>query len=138
MIKKSFEIEFSSEFIASIMGNFPEAGLCLTCISFDYEAMEFEFWDHDSSPEDLSESIIPCVIQDLNLRRSGFVKDAVTYKLSRKEIEHGFSLMLDQVIAGKLDGLGLTYENIKDAGYWDACCADSLVQCAIFGEVIYG
>jgi hypothetical protein len=124
--------------IDEVMQNFPEASMCLTCVSFDYENMVYEFWDQEVTPETKEASIVPAVIQDMELRRSGFVKDAVTYRLSRNEIQNGMNILLGLIFDGKLKGLGLDKDNINDAGCWDAWSADALMQCAIFGDVIYG
>jgi len=132
------EFKVDPKLIEDVMQNFPEASQCLTCVSFKYEKMEFEFWDYEATPESKEDSIVPAVIQDLNLRRSGLVENAVTYKLTRKEIENGMKIMVELVFGGKLAGLGLGQDNFNDAGSWDSWCADALVQCAIFGEVIYG
>ena len=88
--------------------------------------------------ESKNESIISAKIENLELRLSGIVKNAVTYTLTQPILEKGLSILVEKILAGELEGLGLNSSNINDAGEWDADCADALVQCAIFGDVIYG
>lgn len=134
-----FEISINpTTLINEVMGNYPEYSLSLTCVDFDYKECKFQFWDHEVTPASKNESIIPAKIENLKLRLSGIVKDAVTYELTQPILEKGLSILVEKILAGELAGLGLDSSNITDACQWDADCADALVQCAIFGDVIYG
>ena len=124
--------------IRDVMQNFPEAGICLTCVEFDYDNLEFQFWDSEVDEDSASESIVSPTIEDLDLRRSGIVKNAVTYKIGKKELQKGLQILVDLLSKGGLQGLEISTANINDPGNWDALCCDALVQCAIFGDVIYG
>lgn len=66
------------------------------------------------------------------------MKNAVTYWLGRAEIEAGLKILAQKLADGELKGLSLAKGNIADSCHWDAFDADALVQCAIFGDVIYG
>jgi len=124
--------------IKEVMQNFPEAGICLTCVDFDYNKLEFQFWDSEVDEDSANESIVPPTIENLDLIRSGIVEDAVTYKLGKKELQKGLQILVDLLSKGDLQGLEINTTNINDPGNWDALCCDALVQCAIFGDVIYG
>lgn len=124
--------------IKEVMQNFPEAGICLTCVDFDYNKLEFQFWDSDVDEDSANESIVPPTIENLDLIRSGIVEDAVTYKLGKKELQKGLQILVNLLSKGDLQGLEINTTNINDPGNWDALCCDALVQCAIFGDVIYG
>lgn len=90
--------------------NFPEAGLCLRCTSWKYDAFSFEF------------------IDDEGKKHLVLLGDAV----------RGLRIFAGLVAAGRLPGLGLPADYLTDTGTWDAFAFDALAQCAIFGEVIYG
>lgn len=124
--------------IKEVMQNFPEAGICLTCVDFDYDKLEFDFWDHEVDEESAEKSIVPPTIQNLDLSRSGFIENAVTYKVGKKELQKGLQILVDLLSKGRLRGLSINTGNINKPGSWDALCCDALVQCAIFGDVIYG
>lgn len=91
--------------------NFPEAGMCLRCIGWDYKAFDFEFLD---------------------------TEDGKKYRVRLPDAVRGLRLFVAEVRAGKLAGLGLPAEFLTDTGDWDAFAFDALAQMAVFGEVIYG
>lgn len=139
MKKMQVTVKINPKLISDVMSNFPEASLCLQCVAFDYKKCEFEFWDQEVDSNSAEKSIVPAKIQDMNLRISGEVKNAVTYKVTKKELEKGLLILANKIGAGELPGLGLGMSDFNDDDEkWDAFAADALVQCAIFGDVIYG
>jgi hypothetical protein len=95
------------------MQNYPEASSpSLRCTSWEYKSDTYKFRD---------------------------VEENKTHKLSMPELLKGLQIMMDLMVAGKLKGIShYVMPNFQDPGYWDSDAADALVQCAIFGEVIYG
>lgn len=132
------EIDIPATLVDDVMANYPEASACLTCISYNYKACRFEFWDHEVTADDANKSIVPATVKDVELSRSGLVRGAVIYVLDRAALDRGMEILLRKVFAGELRGLSLNGGNVTDPGAWDMWCADALVQCAVFGEVIYG
>lgn len=124
--------------INSVMRNYPEASTSLKCVDYDYNACKFHFWDDESIPERASPSVIPVSIETLDLRVSGIVPNAVTYHVDRMALQDGLQKLADLMSAGRVQFSGLSIENFEDPGCWDRDCADALVQCAVFGDVIYG
>ncbi len=128
----------ADQLIDDVMANYPEASCCITCVEYNYAACEYLFWDHEVTQDSQNTSLVPATIQDLNLRRSGLVRNAVTYRLGRNELRKGMEVLQSLIQAGKLKGLGQALAAWSEPGAWDMFCVDALVQCAIFGEVIYG
>lgn len=98
--------------------NFPEAsaGSCLRCNDWDYGDKEgkpfsFKFVDMETDK---------------------------THTVDIKKAEKGVAKLLKLVLTKKLHFHGLDASNINEFGNWDAIVVDACVQCAIFGEVIYG
>lgn len=102
----------ADKLIHDVMQSFPEAshGSPLLCVGWKYEACLFVFLDREEGKR---------------------------HALTRKRLRKGLEVLLRAVLAGKLKGLNL-HSAFLDSTEWDASCADALVQCAIFGEVIYG
>lgn len=104
------------EFIKEVMQNYPEynEGNSLHCIKYDYENCQYRFEDEG---------------------------DNKVYNLNLYELRKGLNNMRKHVQNGRLNGLIGVVEDGKlnsDPSNWDALAVDALVQCAIFGEVIYG
>lgn len=108
--------------INEVMGNMPEAsaGACLRCTHWNYEHCAFIFFDCEEEK-----------------------KWTVDYPMLRK----GFDELMYQRINGKANFCGWDIDPLLSptkeawaewAGQWDADVVDGLVQCAIFGEIIYG
>jgi len=141
--KKLTQLTITADFdglICDIMENQPEhsAGMCVQCYSFDYKTTTFLFRDVEADHESPEKSIIPMkVVKRLELR-FGVYENQVLYVVTLPRLRVGFKILMDQVFAGKLPGLHLSVGNFMDAGHWDSECGDALVQCAIFGDVIYG
>lgn len=108
--------------IKEVMGNMPEAsaGACLQCTSYNYDKCIFKFYDNEDG-----------------------TKHTVDYPKLRK----GFEALMEQRRKGRANFYGWNIEPLtnptkeawKDwACDWDAGVVDGLVQCALFGEIIYG
>jgi len=115
------------EFVAEILNNLPECSMSLKCIKWDYKNVCFEFID----PEDDEGG------NDL--------------KLTLAKAREGFEVLMRLALEGKFYASGwdvgplITYHQRKSkerlmdwAGDWDATVVDALVQCSLFGDVIYG
>jgi hypothetical protein len=90
--------------------NFPEAAIAFDCRRWDYEAFDFEFVDDAGK----------------------------SHRVRLTDALRGLRVFCGLVDAGKLPGLELRAGYREDTGLWDAAAFDALLQCAIFGRVIYG
>lgn len=98
--------------IRAVMENYPEAGAGNTmfCLRYDYKNCEYVFIDEETE--------------------KGWV-------VGIKELLEGFDILLELALRG-------TYYNstfpdgIMSDICWDGGDTDALVQCAIFGKIIYG
>ena len=137
-ITMQLTIDVPEKLIDDIMANFPEySSLSLRCIGWDYKKCEFDFWDCEVTPDSAEESIVKFKKSKVETYRGTF-ENQVVYELTRTRLERGFKLLMAEVMNGKLPGLSVSSSNFLDPGQWDSDCADALVQCAIFGKVIYG
>lgn len=94
--------------IHDIMESYPEASFCLKCIDWNYNKVEFKFADDEAEK---------------------------VYLVTLPMLREGFDKLIQLLVDGKYkNGLSVW----TDAGNWDSVDADALVQCAIFGDVIYG
>ena len=106
-------IEIDEEkLLRDIMESYPEYSFCLRCARWNYEKMEFLFCDDEEKKD---------------------------YKVGMPELKKGLQTLIS--IIDKHPG-GFSSKCFggywTDPGAWDAVCTDALVQCAIFGKVIYG
>lgn len=127
------KVEVSEEkiekLIRGVMENYPEASsMSLQCVEFDYKNCLFKFWDVEEEGEDGRE-----VYHDVDYPklRKGF-ETLMNIALGRVEGERFFIAGWDPVGFFDPDSWG------DWICTWDAGAADGLVQCAVFGEVIYG
>jgi len=103
--------------------NFPEAGMCLSCINWRYgdtPGKPFMFVFEDLEDEDDE-------------------GNSKLYKVDLEMAEKGIQILMEKILAKDyhfdgIDGL----EDLLELGNWDAWVVDAAAQCAIFGEVIYG
>ena len=105
--------EEQEKLIKDVMENYPEAGrsASLNCTGWDYGKVEFSFFDIETDKE---------------------------HEINLESLKKGFDKFLNIVQEGKYFNNGVS-PNLLSKGYtWDAQDCDALVQCAIFGEVIYG
>ena len=112
-IKKEVNI---TEFAKSVFENFPEYAISLECCSYDYEKMEFSFYDYDEDK---------------------------TYNLTRPQIEKGVEKFINQYLEGMYPGFDIFFFlnkklDIFDLCEWDGCVTDGCMQVCIFGEIKYG
>lgn len=102
-----------TKLIIEMMENYPEAGVrnSLICLSWNYKKMEFRFYDGEEDKE---------------------------YKVNMDLLKEGLDKFLKFIEDGKYFNNGVV-PNLLSEGYdYDSQDCDALVQCAIFGEVIYG
>ena len=102
-----------TQLIKEMMENYPEAngGNPLRCLNWNYEKMEFEFLDEEEDK---------------------------TYQVNMNMLKVGLNKLLVDIADGKYFNCGQP-PNLLSEGYdYDSQDCDALVQCAIFGEVIYG
>jgi hypothetical protein len=105
-------IEFDEEkLIHDVMENYPEYSVCLQCEKWNYKDVTFSFRD---------------------------TEDGKLHIVDMQRLRQGLQILLDHLDKGKLPGLSIDLGNFLDTGNWDADCADALVQCSLFGGVIYG
>ena len=103
--------------IKDVTQNLPEYGLNLKCVGWKYDKCLFKFEDFEEALEN---------------------GDPKAYTVTLPMLKKGFKKLVQMIGAGRLKGLNINLGNITDGGEWDAECVDALVQCAIFGDVIYG
>ena len=111
----------ATQIALEVFHNLPECSVSLSCVSCKYgdkDQSKFEFKFVDLEDDYVNPK-----------------KYTVTLPMAEK----GVVMVIEQVLAGKLFVGGLeTLEDLMDLGNWDAEVVDAAVQCAIFGEVIYG
>jgi hypothetical protein len=102
--------------IRRLMENYPEAGAgnCLKCAAFNYSKLNFIFFDEEGKEP---EKALP---------------------VSKKMLSEGFDRLLELIKEGKYFNCGQVPNLLSDAYQEDAQDSDALVQCALYGEIIYG
>lgn len=103
-----------TKIIKNAMDNYPEAGtgMCIKCTKINRAKMEFEFVDEETGK---------------------------FHKINMKDLKLGLKKLLKIVEDGKYFNCGQPPNlTAQDGYYWDGQDCDALVQCAIFGNVIYG
>lgn len=97
--------------IKGLMENYPEAsaGNCLKCIQYDYKRMLFVFHDEETGKR---------------------------HPVNMENLQKGFKVLLNLALTGRYNN----FQNaaLYDGGSWDSIDIDALVQCTVFGKVIYG
>lgn len=106
-------LEFDEEvLLRDVMQNYPEySSPSLHCIHWKYKDMEFLFRDTDDGKE---------------------------YRVDLPMLKVGLGKLLVLLQNNELPGISINLSNFTDTGEWDCDCLDALVQCSIFGKVIYG
>lgn len=102
------------ELIKSWMENYPESssGNCLRCTGWNHEKMQFDFYDEE--------------------------EDAMHY-VNMASLRKGLKILLGVIKQGRYHNSMGQIPHILAEGYDDdAQDHDALVQCALFGDVIYG
>lgn len=102
-----------TELIKEMMENYPEAGsgMSLRCTGWNYGSMEFTFLD---------------------------VEEDKKYEINMEMLKKGLDILLKIILDGKYFNAGRTPNLLAESYDHDAWDSDALVQCAIFGEVLYG
>lgn len=103
----------TDKLIKEVMENYPEAGRSnsLNCTGWDYKEVEFSFYDIETEKE---------------------------HEVNLISLRKGLDKFLEIVQKGKYFNNGISPSLLSEGYTWDAQDCDALVQCAIFGEVIYG
>jgi len=107
------EIDINEEqMIHDIMESYPDysAGNCLSCEHWDYKNNKFTFRD---------------------------LEEDKVYEVDMEKLKKGLKIFFDLLVKGKFK-TGMDISCMLDVGNWDGYITDALVQCAIFGDVIYG
>ena len=102
-----------NQLVKSYMENYPEAGAgnSLKCTKWNYEKMEFVFYDEEEDKQ---------------------------YEVNKEMLKKGLKVLLELIKEGKYFRYG-TVPNLMSDGYDDdSTDHDALVQCAVFKEVRYG
>lgn len=102
------------QIIKNAMDNFPEAsaGMALWCKRYDYKKMEFAFFDQEEGGK--------------------------KHEVNMDSLRKGLDAFVKVVEQGQYFNCGKPPALLSKAYDWDALDSDALVQCAIFGKVIYG
>jgi len=127
-IKTEVSEERIEKFIRSVMENYPEhSSPSLQCVKWKYEDCEYTFWDVEEEDDEGNE-----------------VYHVVDYPKLRKGFEKLINKGLNPGEHGGFYVYGWDPVHFFDEYWddwectWDAEVTDGLVQCAIFGDVIYG
>lgn len=113
-----FEVEVEDAkiktFLTELVENLPEYSISLACIGWDYDECRFTFKDEEDD-------------------------DNALHTICYEDIERGFKILVDGILQGK-HNIGITVVDILcfDGADWDAEGVDCLIQCSIFGEIVYG
>jgi len=129
----SVPIKFNTTYIAmQVFQNFPEASQTMDCIDWNYGYVDKKACSGEMKPE-----LFSFTFQDQEEEDDdGNLKE---YTVKIADAEKGVGILIERILAGKLHFFGCkTVEQIMELGNWDACVVDACVQCAIFGDVIYG
>ena len=116
-----------------IFQNCPEGSISMDCVDWNYgykdpkklegemlpELFKFTFDDQEEIDDDTDEP--------------------KRYVVDIAKAEKGVTKVIELILAEKLFVGGIrTVEDLMELGNWDAEVVDAAIQCAIFGEVIYG
>ena len=110
----SVPAEKMMELAYDLMCNYPEAssGNCLKCEGWRYKKGIFKFYDEEEDKD---------------------------YTVTTQEVaEKGLPIFINRLLEGKGKGFGIAAEDALDPCSYDAYSTDAVVQCVIFGDVIYG
>ncbi|MFW5955738.1 MAG: hypothetical protein ACOCSK_03260 [Rhodothermales bacterium] len=130
-------------FLTEVMENYPEASSpSLRCIPHDdgkWGYVECEYFFDEVEEDSLCPDPKCGTIYSKRIGRA-------VYLLKRDDLRRGFELFMRKKLAGELKGIDLDVSPLfdRDADWgdwacdWDADALDCLVQCAIYGDVIYG
>lgn len=107
------DVKLIDDVIAHLTDNLPECSISMDCVKWKYEKREFGFIDNE---------------------------DGKRYDIGIPELRKGFCALMAKYPAG--------FPKMPEENDWeswedwlcqaDADVVDALVQCAIFGEIIYG
>ena len=105
--------EEAKRIVREAMESFPEASSpSLVCVKWKYKEMQFVFADEDG-------------------------EKVVRHNVDEEMLVKGLRILLKLAIQGRYHNNDFP-NGFEDTGNWDATDFDALVQCAIFGEIIYG
>jgi len=106
-------IMMSDELIKSVMENYPEAsfGSPLKCKEYNYVEVRFKFVDEETGEN---------------------------YNIDINMLRKGLKILLKIVKEGGYFNCGYPPALLSKEYDWDGQDVDALVQCAIFGEIMYG
>lgn len=100
------------ELIKEVVQNFPEYSISMQCLSYNYNDCIFTFRDYE---------------------------DGKAYTVCIKEFLKGYVILNKLWLNKKVFFCGINHpKDFDDPCNWDADVVDALLQCSIFGEIIYG
>ncbi len=115
MGKITIDEEEAKRIVREAMENYPEASSdSLECIQWNYKEMKFTFTEDTGTSNNL-----------------------VKHDLNEEMLIKGLNIFVELVLRGEYHNNNFQ-ENFMDVGNWDATDFDALVQCALFGKIIYG
>ena len=107
--------EQKDKVIIQMMQDFPEASSeSIICMKHNYKDMEFDFIEDDEK-----------------------TKGGVPHHVSMKNLRKGFDKLIELALNGEYKNQGFPSGIFGKDPDLDATDAEALVQCAIFGEIIY-
>ena len=102
--------------IKSMMENFPEASSSsLICTYFNYKNMVFDFVEDDEKTD-----------------------SGIKHRVDMTSLRKGFDILITLALNGEYKNYNFPIGIFGKNPDFDATDCDALVQCAIFGKIIYG
>lgn len=113
---QKISIEWKRGAVKELMENYPEySSDSMKCVRWKYNEMIFDFVEYDGARVRL-------------------------HTVTEDKLVKGLDILLDKMQNRKYFNNGpIDMQNyLDDLGCWDANDVDALVQCAVFGDIIYG
>jgi hypothetical protein len=113
---ENISMDWKKQAVKELMENYPECSSpSVRCVGWEYNKMIFYF----------------NVDQDTSITR---------HKVTEEMLLKGLDILLDKMKNKKYFNNGpINLSNyIEDLGCWDGNDVDALVQCALFGDILYG
>jgi len=105
-------VTIKDELITDVLANLPEYSVSMQCKSWDYRNCVFKFHDYEEEKD---------------------------YVLDMDKARAGMKVLVQGILDGKYCFYGCkTMAEVLDPCCWDADVVDALVQCSLFGEIVYG
>lgn len=117
----SFKLNIT-QFAMGLYENLPECNISFHCTEWNYG---------DGDPKKFRSTLVDLEDEDKNGNPKKYIVDI-------KKAEKGVIKAIDLILSGKLHVGINSISEIMDLCNWDGFAIDACLQCAVFGEVVYG